>query len=513
MTSPSLPINLSLQQLLPKETLPESLVDVSVSGLCLDSRKVKLGDVFVAVPGLAQDGRDYIAPALEAGAVAVLAKANGLAGKVSDRVVLIQDLNKQLSDIAGRFFAEPSGQLVLVGITGTNGKTTCSQLLAQLFSFMVGPTGVMGTLGCGVVVGGKPVLRETGMTTPDAITTQAILADYVDGGVGRAVMEVSSHSLDQFRVQALTFHTAVFTNLSRDHLDYHGDLVEYAGAKMQLFAMPELVNAVINIDDPVGAEIAMKLPPSVNLCGYSLLNSNASIYAEGVVLSASGLQAYIHTPWGEGVLKSHLLGRFNLQNLLAVVGAACLQGLSLDAVLSVIPQLQAVPGRMELISSDAGSQSADFQCSWPQVVVDFAHAPAALESVLMTLREHCEGQLWCVFGCGGDRDRGKRPQMGSIASRLADRIVVTSDNPRSEDPEAIIAEICGGVEEVCEAEIIVGRDEAIRFAIQAAADNDIVLVAGKGHESYQLIGTQKLPFSDQAQVRLALRQRGGRDDG
>ena len=296
-------------------------------------------------------------------------------------------------------------------------------------------------------------------------------------------------------------------------MDYHGDLVEYAGAKMQLFAMPELVNAVINIDDPVGAEIAMKLPPSVNLCGYSLLNSNASIYAEGVVLSASGLQAYIHTPWGEGVLKSHLLGRFNLQNLLAVVGAACLQGLSLDAVLSVIPQLQAVPGRMELISSDAGSQSADFQCSWPQVVVDFAHAPAALESVLMTLREHCEGQLWCVFGCGGDRDRGKRPQMGSIASRLADRIVVTSDNPRSEDPEAIIAEICGGVEEVCEAEIIVGRDEAIRFAIQAAADNDIVLVAGKGHESYQLIGTQKLPFSDQAQVRLALRQRGGRDDG
>ncbi|MDX2465367.1 MAG: UDP-N-acetylmuramoyl-L-alanyl-D-glutamate--2,6-diaminopimelate ligase [Porticoccus sp.] len=406
MTSPSLPITLSLQQLLPKETLPESLVDVPVLGLCLDSRKVKLGDVFVAVPGLAQDGRDYIASALEAGAVAVLAEANGLTGKVDERVVLIPGLNKQLSGIAGHFFAEPSDQLVLVGITGTNGKTTCSQLLAQLFSFMVGPTGVMGTLGCGVVVGGKSTLLDTGMTTPDAITTQAVLADYVDGKVDRAVMEVSSHSLDQFRVQALAFHTAVFTNLSRDHLDYHGDLVEYAGAKMQLFAMPGLMNAVINIDDSVGSEVAMKLPPSVNLCGYSLFNSNASIYAEDVVLSVSGLQAYIRTPWGSGVLKSHLLGRFNLQNLMAVIGAACLQGLSLNEVLSVISQLQAVPGRMELISSDAGSQSTDVQCSGPQVVVDFAHTPAALESVLMTLREHCEGQLCFVFGCGGDRDRG-----------------------------------------------------------------------------------------------------------
>ena len=512
MTSPSLPINLSLQQLVPEKMLPDSLIDALVLGLCLDSRMVKPGYVFIAVPGLVQDGRDYIASALETGAVAVLAEADGLTEKVDERVVLIRGLNKQLSEIAGHFFAEPSDQLVLVGVTGTNGKTTCSQLLAQLFSLIDGPAGVMGTLGCGVVVGGKSSLQDTGMTTPDAITTQAVLADYVDSKVGRAVMEVSSHSLDQFRVQALAFHTAVFTNLSRDHLDYHGDLVKYAGAKMQLFTMPGLMNAVINIDDPVGAEIAMRLPPSVNLCSYSLLNLNACIYAEDVVLSASGLRAYIRTPWGSGVLKSHLLGRFNLQNLLAVVGAGCLQGLSLDAVLNVIPQLQAVPGRMELLSPDVSSQSADLQCAGPQVVVDFAHTPAALESVLMTLREHCEGQLWCVFGCGGDRDRGKRSQMGSIASRLADRIVVTSDNPRSEDPGAIIADIRGGMEEAGETEVIVGRDEAIRFAIQAAADNDIVLVAGKGHESYQLIGAQKFPFSDQAQVRLALRQRGGRDD-
>jgi UDP-N-acetylmuramoyl-L-alanyl-D-glutamate--2,6-diaminopimelate ligase len=513
MASLSLPINFTLQQLLPEIVLPKKLIDVPVSSLCLDSRAVKSGGVFVAVSGLVRDGRDYIDSALESGAVAVLAEASGLTATLDERVVLIQDLNKKLSDIAGRFFDEPSDRLALIGVTGTNGKTTCSQLLAQLLSFVVGPAGVMGTLGCGVVVNGKSDLRDTGMTTPDAIETQAVLADCVEAKVGQVVMEVSSHSLDQFRVQALTFHTAVFTNLSRDHLDYHGDLVKYAGAKMQLFAMPGLMNAVINLDDPVGAEVAIKLPPSVNLCGYSLLNSNASIFAEDVVLSASGLQAYVHTPWGSGALNSHLLGRFNLQNLLAVVGAACLQGLSLDAVLKVIPKLQAASGRMELLSFDVGSRGADCRYMGPQVVVDFAHTPDALENVLMTLRDHCDGQLWCVFGCGGDRDRGKRPQMAGIASRLADRIIVTSDNPRSEDPEAIISDICDGLGEGCEAEVFVGRAEAIHFAIQAAADNDIVLLAGKGHESYQLIGSHKLPFSDQTQARLALRQRGERDDG
>jgi len=512
MVSPNIPVKFLLQQLLPGIVLPEVLMQVSVTGLSLDSRHIKPGDVFVAIPGFAQDGRKYIAQAFENGAVAVLAEADAEQALpiIEDlRVILIADLRQQLSEISGRFFGEPSDQMALIGITGTNGKTTCSHLLAQLFSLVDGSVGVVGTLGCGVVTMGESVLKDTGMTTPDAIAIQALLAGYVDDGLGRVVMEVSSHSLDQSRVKALAFQTAVFTNLSRDHLDYHGDLVSYAGAKMQLFAMPGLMNAVINVDDPIGAEIATKLPPSVNLCGYSLLNSNASIYADDVIFSVSGIRARIHTPWGSGELISQLLGQFNLQNLLAVIGSACLQGLALDEVLKVVPRLQSVSGRMELFLPDVDSSSD----SGPRVVVDFAHTPDALKSVLETLREHCEGSLWCVFGCGGDRDRGKRSQMGNIASQLADRIVVTSDNPRNENPEGIIEEICSGITNRTDYEIYVDRKEAIYFAVQSAADKDIVLVAGKGHESYQLIGAKNLPFSDQTQVRLALRQRGGRDDG
>lgn len=513
MVAPQSPIMPTLQQLLPGQVLPEGLAGMLVTGLSLDSRAVKPGDVFIAIPGLEQDGRDYIAQALENGAIAVLAEAEGFSFADS-RVVQIANLNQQLSGVAGRFYADPSDQLMLVGITGTNGKTTCSQLLAQLFSLVKDSewlpkntsVGVMGTLGCGVVARGKAELQETGMTTPDAITTQSVLADYRARDIGRVVMEVSSHSLAQFRVQALAFHTAVFANLSRDHLDYHGDLVSYASAKMQLFAMPGLINAVINVDDSVGAEIATKLSPAVKLCSYSLANTNAAVYADHIILSRSGIRAHVHTPWGDGELNSQLVGRFNLQNLLAVIAAACLQSLSLDEVLKVIPQLQSVAGRMELISSADHSEG-----DTPQVVVDYAHTPDALKNALETLREHCEGKLWCVFGCGGDRDQGKRSLMGKTACELADVVVVTSDNPRNEDPNAIIEDICGGLAEPCKAEIVTDREKAIRFAVMSAEHKDIVLVAGKGHEAYQLMGAQRLPFSDQAQVRQALRQRGGRN--
>ncbi|MEH6466291.1 MAG: UDP-N-acetylmuramoyl-L-alanyl-D-glutamate--2,6-diaminopimelate ligase, partial [Porticoccus sp.] len=446
--------------------------------------------------------------ALGNGAVAVLAEAEGLndlggLDSLASEVVAIRHLNQKLSGIAGRFYGDPSGLLTLTGITGTNGKTTCSQLLAQVFSLLNGPAGVIGTLGHGVVAKGNAEMTATGMTTPDAITVQALLAKYADTGVDHVAMEVSSHSLDQSRVAGVSFHTAIFTNLSRDHLDYHGDLVSYAGAKMQLFAMPGLVNAVINVDDPVGAEIALQLASSVNVFGYSLLNNNAAIYAEDIVLSESGFRALVRTPWGEGEINSSLLGMFNLQNLLAVIGVACLQGASLDDVLEVVPRLQPVPGRMELINVDIG----------PQVVVDYAHTPDALEKVLATLREHCSGQLWCVFGCGGDRDRGKRPQMGNIASRYADHVVVTNDNPRSEFAERIAADIREGFVNEADEDVTVvtclDRAEAIRVAVGNAGDNDIVLIAGKGHEDYQLLGTERLPFSDQAQARLALRQRGG----
>lgn len=494
------PARRTLQQLLPGVVMSPELAEMPVSGICLDSRSVKPGDVFVAVSGGEHDGRNYIDQAIASGAAAVLAEARGLRAE-RHNVIAVKDLNLQLSDIAGRFFGDPSDHLVLTGVTGTNGKTTCSQLLAQLFSLLGEPAGAMGTLGYGVVSSAKTSMTDTGMTTPDAITVQSILSDFVADGVERVAMEVSSHSLDQARVKGLSFHTAIFTNLSRDHLDYHGDLVSYAGAKMQLFAMPGLTNAVINVDDPVGAEIALQLPPTVNLCSYSLVNANASLYAKEVVASATGTRAMLQTPWGEGELNSALLGRFNLQNLLAVIGAACCQGLDLVDVLSVLPQLKPVSGRMELVGGDAGGG--------PQVVVDYAHTPDALEKVLATLQEHCSGQLWCVFGCGGDRDRGKRPQMGAIASRYADSVIITNDNPRSESAESIAEDIREGIAGGSTVITCLDRAEAIRLAVDGADASDIVLIAGKGHESYQLLGAERLPFSDQVQARLALRQRGG----
>ncbi len=502
MSAPCNPVECTLQQLLPDVILPQALTEVPVAGLSLDSRSVKSGEIFIAIPGGVQDGRDYIDQALANGAVAVLAEAEGFDG-LSPNIVAITRLNQKLSGIAGRFYGDPSDQLSLTGITGTNGKTTCSQLLAQVFSLVNGPAGVIGTLGYGVLTEGNPSMTDTGMTTPDAITVQALLAEYAAADIDHVAMEVSSHSLVQSRVAGVSFHTAIFTNLSRDHLDYHGDLVSYAGAKMQLFAMPGLVDAVVNVDDPVGSEMALQLASSVNVCGYSLLNTNASIYAEDIALSASGIRAQIRTPWGKGELNTSLLGEFNLQNVLAVIGAACLQGVSFDEVLKVVPHLQPVPGRMELIAVDEG----------PQVVVDYAHTPDALEHVLATLREHCSGQLWCVFGCGGDRDRGKRAQMGNVASRYADHVVITNDNPRSELAESIAADIREGLVKGAPggatAVTCLDRAEAIRAAVDNAGDNDIVLIAGKGHEDYQLLGAERLPFSDQAQARLALRQRGG----
>lgn len=498
MTSPVNAPLPSLATLLPNISLPAQLADMPVGGLCLDSRLLRSGELFIAVPGSRVDGRRYLSQALAAGAIAALAEADGLDCQ-DPRVIPVEGLNRQLSELAGRFYGNPSASLSLTGITGTNGKTTCSQLLAQVFSLAGYPASVIGTLGCGVVRDGQVTLAETGMTTPDAITLQALLADFASESIGRVVMEVSSHSLDQYRVAAIEFDTAVFTNLSRDHLDYHGDLVRYAHAKSRLFTLPGLAHAVINIDDPVGAEIILQLPPAVALYTYSLCNPAATVYASDIVFSGSGLRAAVSTPWGDGQLTSPLLGRFNLQNLLAVLAAACVQGLSLDQVLNALPRLQAVSGRMERITAAAG----------PNVVVDYAHTPDALEQVLLTLREHCKGQLWCVFGCGGDRDRGKRGQMGAVASRLADRTIVTSDNPRSEKPDDIIADILRGTEAGAGVDVIADRALAIQSAIWEAADHDVVLVAGKGHEHYQLIGAERLPFSDQAQARLALRQRGG----
>jgi len=476
---------------------------IAVGGIAIDSRLVQSGDLFVAVKGHTTDGSHFIEQAIARGAVAVLveeSQAPSFSHKHAVPLVPVNNLSEYISDIAGAFYGHPSRQIAVTAITGTNGKTTCSQLLSQLFDLLGEPAAFVGTLGYGVVdsrAGKDTAVIATGLTTPDAISMQRILADMASSGAKRAAIEVSSHSLVQRRVAGLQIDTAIFTNLSRDHLDYHGDLTEYAAAKARLFAMAGLKHAVINVDDRVGRLILANLDSLVHSVGYSIENHSAEVHCEALNLSASGISAHIVTPWGSGHLQSSLLGKFNLENLLAVVAAAGSQGFELNRILQAVTQLKAVNGRMELVDPSVK----------PAVVVDYAHTPDALEKALQALRIHCRGELWVVFGCGGDRDTGKRAEMGSIAEHRADRVVVTSDNPRSESPQQIIDQILLGITRDVLA--VADRRDAIRIAIKQAQPDDVVLIAGKGHEDYQIIGSNRLPFSDQVEARLALRQRQG----
>ncbi len=478
---------------------------VSVTGLALDSRLLVSGDLFIAVKGTQADGTHYIAEAVEKGAVAVLIEQGTEVPKCAVPVIAVPQLSEYVSDIAGIFYGQPSHRMPITAITGTNGKTTCSHLLAQLFALLDESAGFIGTLGYGLIGNGKSdtksgkQLTDTGLTTPDAISLQRILAELEDAGARRIVMEVSSHSLVQRRVAGLKVDTAVFTNLTRDHLDYHGDLNSYAAAKARLFAMAGLKNAVINLDDSVGRLILANLDSQVRGISYSVENHSADIHCARISISAAGIDAEVVTPWGRGRLQSSLLGKFNLANLLAVIGAAAVQGFALENILRAATALTAVAGRMELVSSSAR----------PAVVVDYAHTPDALEKTLQALRHHCQGNLWVVFGCGGDRDIGKRAEMGKVADHRADKIMLTSDNPRSESPQDIIDQVLLGISRDVSA--VVDRRDAIRSVIASAQPDDVILIAGKGHEDYQILGAERLPFSDQAEARLALRLRQGGD--
>ena len=515
MTSPRPLAGIALGELLADlnlshTSLPAELTRLVVSGLQLDSRKLEPNELFIAYPGLHTDGRHYLAQAKAAGAVAALVESEGF--NTTDEtplpMIAIENLANKVSAIAGRFYADPSASLPVIGITGTNGKTTCTQLLAQLFALLGKPAGVIGTLGYGLLpsdeVSTKSSLTDTGLTTPDAVSMQRILADLLDDGAGVVAMEVSSHSLDQGRVAGLHFSTGVFTNLSQDHLDYHQTMAAYQQAKARLFKAPGLKNAIVNRDDAAGRTIIAALAVSSELScySYSCSQKDADIYADAPTFGPQGICAQLVTPWGQGELRCALQGEFNLSNLLAVIGVACAEGYALPAVLAGVAQLKPVPGRLEVVDTQA----------LPVVVVDYAHTADALEKALTALRPACKGRLWCVFGCGGDRDQGKRPVMGSIAAELADQLVITSDNPRSEDAQAIIDAVLAGVptdsNKVSEPQIFVDRRAAIRFAVSNAAEQDVVLIAGKGHEDYQLIKDQRLPFNDVAEARLALRERG-----
>ncbi|WP_417660495.1 UDP-N-acetylmuramoyl-L-alanyl-D-glutamate--2,6-diaminopimelate ligase [Pseudomonas sp.] len=478
------------------QLLPKASSSVLIRELTLDSRKVRPGDLFLAVPGLNQDGREHIADALERGAAAVAYEAGGAFDMSVDNaeLVAIKDLAGQLSAIAGRFYGEPSRGLHMVGITGTNGKTSVSQLLAQALDMLGERCGIVGTLGNGFY----NALAQGLHTTPDPIGVQAVLADLKKSGARALAMEVSSHGLDQGRVAALDFNIAVFTNLSRDHLDYHGTMEAYAAAKAKLFNWSSLRCRVINLDDAFGQQLALQKHES-RLISYSLDNADAYLHCRDVQFDDHGVRATLVTPRGEGSLRSSLLGRFNLSNLLAVVGALLGLDYALDEILKVLPNLQGPIGRMQRLG---GVNVAGFK--QPLVVVDYAHTPDALEKVLEALRPHVQGKLLCVFGCGGDRDRGKRPLMAAVVERLADQVIVTDDNPRSEKPEQIFADIRDGLVNADSAQFIAGRGIAIAQVISAASADDVVLLAGKGHEDYQEINGVRQPFSDLQEAAKAL---------
>lgn len=473
------------------QLLPQAQSAVLIRELTLDSRKVRPGDLFLAVPGLAQDGRVHIADAVARGAAAVAYEAQGAAAMSAQSAELlpIRGLAGQLSAIAGRFYGEPSRGVRLVGVTGTNGKTSVSQLLAQALDRLGEHCGIVGTLGTGF----HGALQSGRHTTPDPVAVQATLADLKQAGARAVAMEVSSHGLEQGRVAALDFDVAVYTNLSRDHLDYHGSMQAYGAAKARLFAWPELKCRVINLDDDFGRQLAAEAHAS-RLIGYSLDDASAYLFCREASFDDQGVRAQIVTPQGEGLLRSPLLGRFNLSNLLAVVGALLGLNYALDEILAVLPLLQGPVGRMQRF----GGQQL------PLVVVDYAHTPDALEKVLEALRPHVTGRLLCLFGCGGDRDRGKRPLMAQVAERLADVVLVTDDNPRSEDPAAILADIRGGFARADLVEFVPGRGEAIARLIASAQVGDVVVLAGKGHEDYQEIAGVRHAFSDLDETTKAL---------
>ena len=479
--------------------LPAELAGIELTGMTLDSRQIAAGEMFVAVKGHAVDGRRFIPVAIAAGAAVILAEAEGVAeqGEIACQdgvfIVYLRDLGQHLSAIASRFFGQPDRQLKLVAVTGTNGKTTISQLLAQWAEQLDYRAGVMGTTGNGLLQQMKPAVNTTG----SAIEIQQVLAGLVEDGADFAAMEVSSHGLVQGRIKALNFVASIFTNLSRDHLDYHGDMASYAAAKQTLFTEHQAGVAVINADDAVGREWLSSLPEAVAVASaQSALEQHQGrrLWLEQVEYSTQGVTVRFDSSWGAGQFTAPLVGSFNVTNLLLALATLLASGHPLARLIETAPNLKAVVGRMEVF------QKPDK----PMMVVDYAHTPDALEKALQALRVHCNGKLWCLVGCGGDRDRGKRPMMAGIAERLADRVILTDDNPRSEDPAQIMADMLAGLKQPEPATVIHDRATACEWALTQACADDIVLVAGKGHEDYQILADRTIHYSDRETVQALL---------
>lgn len=487
-----------------------------VNGVQLDSRLVKPGQLFVAYPGHANDGRQYIKQAVDAGATVVLFEQNnsetilktllndnqqvaasaqtlsgvaplGLYNYKEAVLIPVKNLSSQVSHIAARFYGNPTNKMSVVGVTGTNGKTSCAYLMAQALEFLQYPTLMLSTVG-----NGNPSnLQATENTTPDAIVIQRLAAEYLAQKNYHMTMEVSSHGLVQSRVAAVQYKIAVFTNLSQDHLDYHSDMESYFQAKRQLFIREELEAAVINADDEYGRRLLADDAVACRKIAFSCeqknedLNIQNWIVAKNLTFNMRGIQAELHTPWGTSKLRSGLLGHFNLSNLLAVAASLGEMFGDIDKWIVALNAAKAVPGRMQNFTASSKAT----------VVVDYAHTPDALDKTLTSLREHCAGELWCIFGCGGDRDNTKRPLMGAVAEKKANRVIITDDNPRTESSEEIVSMIRSGMKDQS-SQYIQKRKEAIEFALNHTTPNDIILVAGKGHEDYQQIGNKKVHYSD-----------------
>lgn len=540
----------------------ERVENLSVSGLCQDSRRVKPGDLFIAVHGTEVDGRDFISKAIEQGAVAVLSEGRTVGmdrcvypstssshQKTNSTVPIIpySDLKNALGFIAARFYDQPSARMKVIGITGTNGKTSISHFIAQLCNMLGKKCGIVGTLGSGFL----NHLNAFGLTTPDPILLQATFEQLHQQGAEFTAMEVTSHALDQGRVAGTQFQTAIFTNLTRDHLDYHETLEDYFKAKQKLFTEYKPRNVILNLDDAYGQTIAKQLigggegvggkgvrprndrrrftndfvagsdpfstadPLSIigittepeipdyfkNFARQDILLQFITTHA--LKMTEQGSTARIQTPWGEAEIVCPLLGQFNLSNVLAAVAALCLEDdFSFKEILSLVPSLKPVAGRMNNLGGTAND---------PSIIIDYAHTPDALSKVLTALRSHCRGKLILVFGCGGDRDPGKRAEMAQVAEKFCDQIIVTQDNPRTENPNQIIADILKGFSGDGQQQKMVtvepDRALAIQLAVEQALSNDMIIIAGKGHEMVQIIGTEQIPFSDEQHAKSALERR------
>ena len=487
--------------------------DIVVRDITLDSRAASPGSLFLACRGRTSHGLTFAQQAVARGASAVLYEDTAGQGKPdlgSDIfVAAVPELSQHVGTIADRFFGAPSAAVTVVGITGTNGKTTCAWLLAQALQYCDRPAAYMGTLGFGV----PPSIKATEHTTPDAVSVHRQIATLRDLGAECVCMEVSSHAIDQDRVGAVRFNTAAFTNLTRDHLDYHGTMEAYGAAKARLFQWPSLTHRVINVDDAFGAELATQLSSSRLVitsrapAPVASLKHAEQVRAVRATPEPAGLAIDIESSWGNVGLTVPLIGEFNVDNVLTVLAVLLAWNIPLAQAVTAVEKCRAPSGRMELF----GGQAPE-----PLAIVDYAHTPDALVKALHAARLHCRGQLRVVFGCGGDRDSGKRPLMGGVAAELADDIIVTDDNPRTEDPARIVADILAGISKQPGAKpleaIAVEHDRAraIQIALRRSGPGDVVLIAGKGHEDYQIYGTVRRPFRDQSVVSAELQ--GGRTD-